>query len=162
MKKIFNLFLATGMLMFSACNFSVGTKKDLTTGLAISYNGFTIEEVVLVGPDNTILNTNEVNLNTKVAIVAQGLGNYTLKDDKAYPGLALSVTGKGGEVIINEADLFADTDGYSAVDASVLRGTITVGNPMKAGETYQVKMRVWDKNKPESELTAEVDLVVVE
>lgn len=162
MKKVMNLFLAASILMLSACSFSAGTKKDLNTGLTISYSGFTIKEVVLVGPDNTILNTNEVKLNTQVAIVAQGLENYTLKDGKAYPGLALSVTGKNGEAIINEADLFADSDGYPPVDASALRGTITVGNPMKAGETYQVKMRVWDKIKPESELTAEVELIVKE
>ena len=31
---------------------------------------------------------------------------------------------------------------------------------MKVGETYHVKMRVWDKNKPASEIAAEVDLVV--
>ena len=48
----------------------------------------------------------------------------------------------------------------TATDAAIIRGTVTVGEPMKAGETYHVKMRVWDKNKPENELTAEVDLVV--
>jgi hypothetical protein len=31
---------------------------------------------------------------------------------------------------------------------------------MKAGETYHVKIRAWDKNKPGNELTAEVDIVV--
>lgn len=71
------------------------------------------------------------------------------------------VTDKQETPVIQEADLFSESEGYSTEDASFLRGTVIVGNPMKSGETYHVKMRVWDKNKPENELTAEVDLVVL-
>jgi hypothetical protein len=130
------------------------------TGLSYSYNGFSVEEVFFVDPDNNAKNNNEVQLNTSVAIAFQGIGNYELKDGKAFPGLMLSVTDKQGVVIINEPDLFANSEGYSATDASVLRGTITIGDPMKIGETYHVTMRVWDKNKLENELTAELDMVV--
>ena len=160
MKKITSLLLAVIAFVSSSCNFSAGTKTDLGTGLSISYNGFGVDEVLLVGPDNTAMINNDVQLNTQIAIVAQGLVNYVLKDDKAFPGLMLSVTDKQGKAIIDEADLFAGTEGYSATDAGVLRGTITVGDPMKAGETYHVKMRVWDKNKIENELVAEVDIEV--
>jgi hypothetical protein len=73
----------------------------------------------------------------------------------------LTVTGEQGEAIVNEADLFAQTEGYSPEDASALRGTVTVGKPMKSGDKYHMKMRIWDKNKAENELTAEVDLVVL-
>ncbi len=146
--------------MLWACNFSAGTKKDFGTGLSFNYNGFSVDEVLLVGPDNIAMSSNEVQLSTQVAIVVQGLANYELKDDKAFPGLMLSVTDKQGSAIINEADLFAESAGYPAADAAILRGTVTVGDPMKAGETYHVKMRIWDKNKPENELTAEVDVVV--
>jgi hypothetical protein len=72
----------------------------------------------------------------------------------------LSLTDKTGSSILNEADLFANSGGYSEADAAVLRGSVTVGDPMKSGETYHLKMRVWDKTKPENELTAEVDIVV--
>jgi hypothetical protein len=160
MKKIGQLFLVSGMLLSGACNFSAGTNKDLMTGLSFNYYGFGVENVLLVGPDNTAMTNNEVGLNTQVAVVAQGITNYTLKDDKAFPGLMLSVTDSKGGAIINEADLFANTEGYSATDASALRGTITVADPMKSGETYHVMMKVWDKNKIENEITAEVDIVV--
>jgi predicted small secreted protein len=119
MKKIISLLLITSALVWSACNFSAGTNKDLGTGLSYTYNGFTVAEVVLAGPDNTAMTA-----------------------------------------VINETDLFAGGEGYPATDAAILRGTVTVGDPMVAGETYHVKMRIWDKNKPENELTAEVDLVV--
>ncbi len=160
MKKNNFLILAAIALVWGACNFSAGTKKDFGTGLSFAYNGFGVGEVLLVGPENTALSSNEVKINTTIAIVAQGLTNYQLKDDKAFPGLMLSVTDKQGASILNEADLFEGTEGYPATDAAILRGTVTVGDPMKAGETYHVKMRIWDKNKPENELTAEVDIMV--
>ena len=47
-----------------------------------------------------------------------------------------------------------------STDASALSGTVTIADPMKSGETYHLKMRVWDKNKAENELTAEVDIAV--
>lgn len=160
MKKKANLLaLFLGALVLS-CNFSAGTKKDLTTGLSFSYNGFSVEEVILVGQDNVAMSTNEVPLGTQVAIVIQGLSNYELKNDKAFPGLMINVTDKEGKSVLSAEDVFEGTEGYSAADASVLRGTVTVGDPMKAGETYRLQVRAWDKNKPENELTAEVELVV--
>lgn len=160
MRKINYSLLVACFLVLWACNFSVGTKKDFVTGLSYSYNGFSVDEVLLVGSDNIAMSNNEVQLGTKVAIVAQGLTNYEMKDNRAFPGLMLSVTDKKGLFIINEADLFAESEGYAATDAAILRGAVTIGNPMKSGETYHLKMRVWDKNKPENELTAEVDIVV--
>ena len=160
MKKTTYFLLAATMFLWCACNFSAGTKKDLGSGLAYSYNGFGVDQVILVGPDNAAMSDNEVKLNAQVELVAHGLSNYVLKDGKAFPGLMLSVIDKQGTAVLSEADLFADTEGYPPADAAILRGTITVGDPMKAGQTYHVKMRIWDKNKPENELTADVDIEV--
>ncbi len=160
MQRSLNILLIGCTLIFWACEFSVGTKKDLSTGLSYSYNGFAVEEVLLVGPDNVAQSSNEVPLNSQIAIVVQGLTNYELKDGKAFPGLMISVTDKAGIAVIEEADLFANSEGYPETDAAVLRGSVTAGEPMKTGETYHFKMRVWDKVKPENELTAEVDIEV--
>jgi hypothetical protein len=160
MRNSFFVFIGVAILC-SACSFSAGTNKDFATGLSYSYNGFRVERVVLVGPDNTPMGSDEVVLNTQVAIVAEGIANYELKDGKAFPGMMMTVTDKAGVAVISEADLFAQgTEGYAATDAAILRGTITIGNPMVSGETYHAKIRIWDKVKPENELTAEVDLKV--
>jgi hypothetical protein len=160
MRRTFYTLVTACTLVLSACNFSVGTNKDLVTGLSYSYNGFAVDEVLLVGPDNVAMSNNEVQLNTKVAIVVQGVTNYELQDGKAFPGLMLRLTDKTGNSILDEPDLFANSEGYSPTDAAILRGSVTVGEPMKSGETYHLKMRVWDKTKPENELTAEVDIAV--
>ncbi|NBU97281.1 MAG: hypothetical protein EBS19_03530 [Spirochaetia bacterium] len=160
MKKSMSFLLASISLFLFAIGCSKGTNKDFKTGLSYNYNGFSVSEVLLAGPDNIAMKSNEVQMNTSVAIVIQGLENYTLKDDKAFPGMMLTVSNKNGEEVIHNDDLFADTEGYSATDASILRGTFPIGEPMVIGETYHVKMRVWDKNKKETELNAEVDLLV--
>jgi len=160
MRSSLYLFINIACLC-SACSFSVGANKDFATGLSYSYNGFDVDRVVLVGPDNTIMGSNEVVLNSQVGIVVQGLTDYALKEGKAFPGIMMTVTDKSGATVINESDLFSEQkEGYSPADASVLRGTITIGNPMVSGQTYHAKMRIWDKVKPENELTAEVDLNV--
>jgi len=103
---------------------------------------------------------NKVQLNTKMAIVAVGINNYALKDGKAFPGMMLLVTDKKGTPVINAPDLFEGDQGHPPAAATELRGAITVAQPMIAGETYHVKMRVWDKVKTDNEINIETDLVV--
>lgn len=154
------LFLALSALVWCSCEFSTGKKKDSNTGLSVSNDGFTFRESYLVGPDNTKKADNKVPLNSTVAIVIEGIENYAIKDGKAYPGLMLTVTDDEGKAVLDEQDLLKNYDGFAPTDAAVLRGTVTVGNPMRSGETYHVKMRVWDKNKFENEIVAEVDIEV--
>jgi hypothetical protein len=148
------------LLALAGCNFSKGTKKDLRTGLSYSYNGFRLQDVILVDAANQRMTDNKVSLNTKMAIVAFGVNGYALKDEKAYPGMMLLLTDKKGTPIINAADLFEGDQGHPAASASELRGDITVAQPMVSGETYHLKIRIWDKVKTENEITAETDLVV--
>jgi hypothetical protein len=161
MKTKTSLFIALSALMWCSCNFSAGKKKDFNTGLSVSNGGFSIGESYLVGPDNEKKNNNEVAMNSSVAIVVEGIENYVLKDGKAFPGLMLTVTDMEGKAVLDEQDLFANSEGYPPADAAILRGSVTVGNPMRSGQTYHVKMRIWDKNKFENEVTAEVDIDVL-
>lgn len=150
--------LLIGCVLLAAC--SKGIKKDLTTGLTTSYNGFAVEEILLVDSADQTLTSTQVPLDSRFSIVMQGIANYELKDAKAFPGLSMQVTDKQGNAIINEADLFGGSEGYSEQDASVLRATVTVGSPMQSGETYHCKVRVFDKNKAESEIVCELDFSV--
>lgn len=160
MKTITAFLFLLSAFVWCSCEFSAGKKKDFQTGLSVSHDGFTIDESYLVGPDNTRKADNKVPLNSTVAIVLEGVQNYELKDGKAYPGLMLTVTDAAGKPVLDEQDLLANYDGFAPSDAAVLRGTVTAGNPMRSGETYHVRMRVWDKNKFENEIVAEVDIDV--
>lgn len=154
--------LRTAALVFLVgCSFSKGTKKDFATGLGTSYNGFAIDNIVIVGAGDKVLSSAEVPMDSKFAIVFQGIENYTLRNEKAFPGLSIVVTDSKGTEILKENDLFsASADGFSSEEASVLRGTITVASPMEAGRSYHCKMRVFDKNNPTSEIVSELDFKV--
>jgi predicted small secreted protein len=158
-KQFITCFLLS-CILFAGCNFSKGTKKDLRTGLSFSYNGFIVQDVLLIDPANKPMTDNKVQLNTQIAIIALGLNNYGLKDGKVFPGMMLSVTDKKGTAVLKADDLFAGDQGHPPAQATELRGSITVAKPMAAGETYHVKVRIWDKVKADNELIAETDLVV--
>ena len=160
MKKIIVSLLLANLLISGACNFSKGAQKDLRTGLSFSYNGFIVQDVLLIDPANKRMTDNRVQLNTRIAIAAIGINNYGLKDGKVFPGMMLLVTDKKGTPVLNAADLFAGDQGYPPANATELRGDITIARPMVAGETYHVKMRVWDKVKADNEINIEADLVV--
>ena len=133
---------------------------DLSTGTKTSYSGFSVEEIYIVDAEDKALSSNEIPLDTKFSIVYQGIENYTLKDGKAFPGLSMQVTDAAGNFILNEADLFSNSaEGYSAEDASILRGSVTVGTPMNSGESYHCKIRVFDKNS-NAEIVSELDFTV--
>jgi hypothetical protein len=147
-------------VIFAGCSFSKGTKKDLLTGLSFSYNGFIIQDVLLIDPANKRMTDNKVQINTRMAIVALGLNNYGLKDGKVFPGMMLLVTDQKGTQVLKADDLFAGDQGHPPAEASELRGDITIAKPMVAGQTYHVKARIWDKVKADNEVNIETDLVV--
>lgn len=85
MKPEYAFFLALTTLIWCACEFSAGTKKDLRTGLSVSNKGFSFDDSYLAGPDNTRKADNKVPLNSTVAIVVEGIDHYVLKDGGRFP-----------------------------------------------------------------------------
>ena len=157
MKK--NIFLLiSSLFVFSSCNFSKGVKKDLSTGLSASYNGFSIEDIYLSSEEKRLSN-NSVTMGSKIYITATGVENFIVKDDKVYPGCTIILTDKAGKEILNLPDAFSDlVNGTTTTEAKTLQASLTTGNPMAVGETYHLYVRFYDKNKKESEIVANVDL----
>ena len=123
---------------------------DSETELSTGTQGFTVEQVYIIDGNDKKISNSEIALNSKVSIVYEGIKNYTLKNGKAFPLLSIQVIDNNQKTIISEADLMAShTDGLSEEDASVLRATITVGDPMKAGK-YICSVQVVDKSNTNS------------
>ena len=160
MTRFYYVCFAAIICSLTSCNFSAGVEKDLATGLSYSYHGFRLKRVLLVDGNNNIMNSNKVMLNSRMAIVVSGISNYGLQNGKVLPGMTLTVTDKKGVAVIAGADLFPGNEGYPPEAAGELRGTITVAQPMRSGETYQVKMHVWDKTKADNTVDASVTLEV--
>jgi hypothetical protein len=131
-----------------------GAKLNHGTEMTTAFNGLALENVYIVDGDDKKITTSEVALNSKFSIVYEGVKNYTLKDGKAFPGLSIQVIDNNQVTVIQEGDLLAHyQDGLSEADASVLRATITVGDPMKPGK-YICTVQVIDKNNNDSAIAS--------
>jgi len=149
------------MLLAYSCNFSVGTEKDLATGLSFQYKGFRVEHVALIDSATQKLNSNQIPFNSRVGFMVTGLSNFTIKNALVFPGMTVEITDRQGVPVVGASpDLFFETSGFSPTEASVLLGSAMIGPPMKQGEIYRLKAHVWDKNNAANILDAEVEIIV--
>jgi len=156
-KSVIILLMA---FIFNACNFSVGTFKDLSTGLKLSNNGLSYTEGYL-SMDNAKLSSNEFPLNKVVYLFFDGVEGFTEAEGKVYPGASLVITDEMDNKILEVADLFEQyaESGLSIEDSKSISLSITTGNPMEAGKKYLWKSKIWDK-KGQGTIEAESEFVV--
>jgi hypothetical protein len=133
---------------------------DNDTELQTSIQGFSVEHVYIVDGDDKKISNREIALSTRFSIVYEGVKNYTLKNGKAFPDLSIRVIDNDQKTVISEGDLLASyEDGLSEKDASVLRATITTGDPMKPGK-YICSIHVVDKNNKDAFILSSWDFEV--
>jgi len=123
---------------------------DPDTELQTSANALTIGKIYIIDGDDKRLSNSDIALNSTFSVVYEGIKNFTLKDGKAFPDLSINVVDNDQQTVVSETDLLASyVDGLSEQDASVLRATVTVGDPMKPGK-YICSIQVVDKNNSEA------------
>ena len=163
MKRIFFFIFSMALITLSAWNFSKGIKKDLTTGLSASYNGFGIEDIYLTDAGGNRLNDNKIVMGSKIAIVATGVDYFASKDGKVYPGCRILLTDKNKKEVLNLPDAFSDmVNGTPEAEAKTLQASLNTGNPMVEGEAYHLSVRFFDKTKKDREILADVDILMKE
>jgi hypothetical protein len=155
----FSFLLIALIFSISSCEFSKGVKKDLTTGLSTSYNGFKLDDIYLADGGGNRLSNNNIKLGAKVLMVATGVDYFTENGGKVFPGCQIILTDKNKTELLNLPDAFADmTSGVAVADAKTLNATLNTGDPMVSGETYHLFVRFYDKNNKEKEIVSNVDL----
>lgn len=157
------LIYSLPFLLLTACgggSFSKGVKKDITTGLTSSYNGFSVDDIYLTDDKGNKISSNQVTLGNSLLVVASGVENYKLVNGKAYPGCTIILTDKNKTELLNLKDAFASlSDGLPAAEATELKATLNTGAPMLAGETYQLYVHFYDKQNVTSGITSTVELL---
>lgn len=161
MYKVSSFIFSISILLLCSCNFSKGVKKDLSTGLSISYNGFTVEEAYLADGDGNRVSSNGITLGSKISVMASGVDYFEEKNGKVFPGCSILLTDKNKKEVLNLPDAFADmTGGTTAAEARLLRASVNTGDPMVVGETYHLHIRFYDKNNKDNEIVGDVDLLM--
>ena len=163
MKKQLTLLVTSALCaLLVSCSFSTGTKADLMSGLQSSWNGLSVESIFFVDDQDESINNKQIKWNGECSFVFQGIENFIIEDGNAFPGLNMNVTDANGNEVIDFGDMMESyAEGLPPTDASVLRATLTVGDPMKVGETYTINARVYDK-KGEGEIVSKIQVTVVE
>ena len=155
-KSIIILLMA---FIFNACNFSVGTHKDLMSGLKLSNNGLSYTEGYL-SMDNARLSSNEFAMGKVVYVFFDGLEGFTEAEGKVYPAASMVVTDESGNTIVDYPNMLEQAaSGVSAADLKQLSFKLTVGNPMETGKKYLWKSKIWD-TKGEGTIEAESEFIV--
>ena len=163
MKRIFFFIVSVTLVTLLSCNYSKGVKKDLTTGLSASYNGFGMDDIYLADAEGNRLNNNKIVMGSKIAIMATGVENFVNKDGKVFPGCSILLTDKNKKEVLNLPDAFSDmVNGTPEAESKTLQASLNTGNPMVVGETYHLSVRFFDKHKKENEILADVEVLMKE
>lgn len=131
-----------------------GVKFDSNTELETGFQGLVVENVYIVDGNDQKITGTEVPLDTKFSVVYEDVKNFTLKNGKAFPDLSMLVSDANQNPVLHKTDLLASyADGLSEEDASVLRATVTVGEPMKPGK-YICSVQIVDKNNKNASIVS--------
>jgi hypothetical protein len=153
------LFLAFSLLFGCA----IGTSTDLSTGQKTDNKGLSFEETYLT-VDGVKLSNNEVQMGKVLKVNFDGITGFNLDSNKLVrPGMSMQVVSVQGEEILFAENLLSNytQNGLSPLFAASLNSTLTIGNPMKIGESYEVSIRIWD-DLSENEINSKITILVVE
>lgn len=157
MRKIVTLILLAGILV--SCNFSKGVKTELSTGLTYSYNGFRVNDVKIFDNYSQPVKGKSYPKGTVLNIKLYGIENYVEEDGKIYPGCSVKLTDTNGKEVLESDDIFKDyitTKDKFAVPVI----TLTLFDPVVAGEKYIVNIHFYDKKKPENIIDIKLEFEV--
>lgn len=142
----------------SSC--AAGIKKDLLTGLTVTNNGLSYENVYL-SSDGKELQSTTFSMGQKIVIQLEGVDGFQLKDGMAFAGASIVVEDETGNVVTELNDLLASYNetGIKPEDAKFLSASFTVGDPLELNKPYKLIASFWD-NSSESDIICKVDFTV--
>jgi hypothetical protein len=156
MKSNFLFFMI--IVVLGSC--AAGVKKDLLTGLTVTNNGLSYDNVYLTSDGNELQST-EFSMGQKIVIQLEGVDGFQLKDGMAFAGASLVVEDNAGNVVLELNDLLASYNetGIKPEDAKFLSANFTVGDPIELNKPYKLIANFWDNNS-ESDIICKVDFTV--
>jgi hypothetical protein len=144
LKNSFTILILTLLPVLISCHYSAGVKKDLNTGLISTYKNMEPEKVFLIMNDE-VLNHTDIPLGEKFMLINENVKGLKERDGKISIGCSLKITDQKGKIILEEKDLFEGKDLFKPEDASMLKCTVTTGDPMKWEEKYDIHVIFRDK-----------------
>jgi hypothetical protein len=128
----------------AAMTFSVTDGKDLV-GIETQYNGLKPAKVFILS--NGSLKSTDVTVGQKLTLFFDDVDGLAVQPDSTVlMGASMSVIDKSGNHALEYSDVFQQNPVVSIAKSKSVTLYLIVGDPMKPGETYLWRMRLWDKN----------------
>lgn len=143
-RNSFIILLITMLTVFTGCHYSAGVKKDLRTGLSSSYKNMEPEKVFLVMNEEVLTHT-DIPLGEKFMVINENVKGLEEREGKISLGCSLKITDQKGNVLLEAKDLFEGKELFKPEDASMLKCTVTTGDPMEWEKQYDIQVVFWDK-----------------
>ncbi|MGR3810686.1 hypothetical protein [Jiulongibacter sp. NS-SX5] len=137
--------------------------EDEKIGLYIDYKGLTSESIQ-VFQNQIPLNNKRHALGDQITINIKGIDDFKkLESGFVNPGAEYAISDSSGNLLTFIPDLFKKygETGVPAKDAEDLKLNLTLGQPMKPGNTYYYLFRIWDKQS-KKELKGNIELNIVD
>ncbi len=167
MRFFTGVILLASMVLLQSCEFScsVGdagdkdknTVRDAKSGarirneIKLDATDLKIEKAYLAFADGErVPDDNIVDFSQPIKMVIVFESGWKEIDGKVYLGASEKITVQDGQVLLDEADLFAEKSatGLSPTDAKTiaLTATINLTSAIKPLTSFTVSFRIWDKN----------------
>ncbi|MGB4293999.1 MAG: hypothetical protein WBJ37_14100 [Bacteroidales bacterium] len=154
------IFVCCTMLVFlSECNFNRTVSKDLISGITVSGNDLSCDDIfVTVNEEKKTGNT--FVYGEKFVINFNNLTGFARTDDKVFPEMSLFVVNNSGDTVLRSVNLMSDYGEGISITPLLLTASLTVASPVKSKEDYRAIVKITDK-KGTGKLTAVYPFKVV-
>ncbi|HYE56823.1 MAG TPA: hypothetical protein VD996_18380 [Chitinophagaceae bacterium] len=128
-------------------------QSDIRNDISIQSNGLTVKQAFLMfQADGKLVpegNKVEVGQQVNMRLLVDG---WEAKNGKVFIGASEKITTDEGQVVLDEADLFANyaATGIDAADAGVITLSAVITRVDKLFKYFEVSFRVWDKNSSDN------------
>ena len=124
--------------------FLVTEGKDLV-GIKTQPSGLKPDKVFILS--NGSLKSTDVAIGQKLTLYCEKIDGLAIQPDSTVSiGASMVVVDKAGNKALEYVDVFQQNPVMPFAKSQSITLYLIVGDPMKAGETYLWKMRLWDKN----------------
>ena len=131
----------------AGCNFSKSVKKDLVSGLVLTGNGLTCEDVYIT-VNNERTSKTSFTYGETAYLIFSDIKGFKAENNSVYPLMEILVSDAKGDTMLFADNLYGEyTDGmsYSPLE---LTADLTVATPIRSGGEYTMKVHIKDRKGP--------------
>ncbi|MBA4323111.1 MAG: hypothetical protein C0408_09875, partial [Odoribacter sp.] len=146
------------LVALSGCQFSKSVQKDLISGLFMTGDGLSCDDVYL-SVNNQKTERSTFIYGEKFLLNFNNIEGFKKDNDHVFPAMTLLVVSKTGDTVLQTNDLYSDYPDGMNLSPLLLTADVTVANPMKSNGEYTLFVNIWDK-KGSGKFTAKFEFKI--